>query len=1279
MAEIICCNCKKPFDETGLIQCPHCDAPIGEITVFQKLIHKDGTETKKIVSQRIGTRSSKGAEDMLNLEEEGCDVEFIYRMNKGRNCPKGSFSEKLFKLLLLLFFSCTPSTLLASSYVQVEGYLAADSVYNTAWKRKVPIYIIPYDISSIMVYPKPFMSGYGAKISDLSLRGDNGGKIIDLTGNIGSYNIDMSKVPFNYNCFLYIKAVSGYNPSAIDEICYIRRIARDNPSHQQLRLSVSTTTSQYWECSKDGGTTWNILPNSNKTYYTEENPEKGTVLYRVLKEDGNYSDILTINYYDIVPSNIVASPSTITKTVDESTVFSVNVEDDGYTYQWTHDGVAIEGATSPRYTIETIKAKDAGNYYCVVSNPVSSTNSSTVTLSVNKAPQTISFPEIGSRIYGDENIVLPKETDKGLTIHYQSTNTAVATVKDNVLTIKGVGETNITASQPGSDDYLSAANVTRSLIVNKISQTITFNELPVKTYEDQPFVLHATSSHGLPITFDSTNPEVVTIIGQTATIVGAGTTEIIASQSGDATHYAASSVSQTLTVNKCVQTITFGALETQVYGATPIMLNQTTDKNLIIDYISSNSDVASINGNVITIKHPGTTTITASQKGNTNYLPATNIQQTLTVIKAQQSIPLSNIQGAKYGDEDIELPVLTDKGFIISYRTEDEAIASIVNGHYLHIVGAGTTNVICEQEGNDYYEPSNTLTLPFTVEKAYQTIVFDDLPTYIYGVEPQTLNSSTNSSSAIRYTSSNENVATVQNSILNIVGAGECYITAYADADNNFYSATPVQRLLKVDKASQVITFPAIEDKIYGDDPFNLSAASNRILPISYTSSNPSVISINENTATIKGAGSTTLTAIQEGTSNYEGSQKSISVKINKANLVLKADDKERAYGEGNPSFTISFYGFKNDDTKYDLHTLPTAYCEALATTPIGQYDIAISDVTDSNYEILYQKGKLTISKAPLTVIAENAEKEYGEKNPNFRIVYQGFKNEESEIVLLNKPSISTTAKTMSEAGVYPIIVEGGEARNYFFNYEEGRLQIMKAPLTVKLFDTEREYGEQNNAEIRYIGFKGDDNATNLDVLPTIRTSANIYTSVGTYEMDLIGGTDNNYDYIFDYNGDTHADITIYKATLTVKADDKVYSLNGGTFPNFSMSFDGFKNSDTKDDIDEWPYIYCEADKTYPEGEYAIVLTGGYDNNYDLFLQNGKLTISDTSTPIKEIEDNNKISEVRVYNSFGQFVRKIGINEITLLPRYSQMVYILSTEKSIMSNKMYYGNISCNS
>ena len=124
--------------------------------------------------------------------------------------------------------------------------------------------------------------------------------------------------------------------------------------------------------------------------------------------------------------------------------------------------------------------------------------------------------------------------------------------------------------------------------------------------------------------------------------------------------------------------------------------------------------------------------------------------------------------------------------------------------------------------------------------------------------------------------------------------------------------------------------------------------------------------------------------------------------------------------------------------------------------------------------------------------------------------------------------------------------------------------------------------------------------------------------------MVLLGGNDKNYDYVFDYNGKACAEIIIYKASLSVKADDKVYSLGDGIFPNFSMSFDGFKNGDTKDDIDEWPKIYCEADKTYPEGEYVIALTGGNDNNYELVLQNGKLIISNNSTSINNIEDGNE-------------------------------------------------------
>jgi hypothetical protein len=94
----------------------------------------------------------------------------------------------------------------------------------------------------------------------------------------------------------------------------------------------------------------------------------------------------------------------------------------------------------------------------------------------------------------------------------------------------------------------------RELVLNpgstltKSSQTITFGSLASKTYGDANFVLGATVSSGLPITYTSSNPSVATISGNTVTITGVGTTTITASQPGNVNYNAATSIAQVLTV-----------------------------------------------------------------------------------------------------------------------------------------------------------------------------------------------------------------------------------------------------------------------------------------------------------------------------------------------------------------------------------------------------------------------------------------------------------------------------------------------------------------------------------------------------------------------------------------------------------------------------------------------------------------------------------------------------------------------------------------------------------
>ncbi len=70
-------------------------------------------------------------------------------------------------------------------------------------------------------------------------------------------------------------------------------------------------------------------------------------------------------------------------------------------------------------------------------------------------------------------------------------------------------------------------------------------------------------------------------------------------------------------------------------------------------------------------------------------------------------------------------------------------------------------------------------------------------------------------------------------------------------------------------KASQIISFPQITNKIYGDASFSLNATSTSGLTISYTSSDTNVATISGLTVTIRGAGTCSITASQSGNINY--------------------------------------------------------------------------------------------------------------------------------------------------------------------------------------------------------------------------------------------------------------------------------------------------------------------------------------------------------------------------------------------------------------------------
>ena len=150
----------------------------------------------------------------------------------------------------------------------------------------------------------------------------------------------------------------------------------------------------------------------------------------------------------------------------------------------------------------------------------------------------------------------------------------------------------------------------------------------------------------------------------------------------------------------------------------------------------------------------------------------------------------------------------------------------------------------------------------------------------------------------------------------------------------------------------------------------------------------------------------------------------------------LTATSCSREYGEENPVFTFTADkgGFSGEPK---LSTTATKYSD------VGEYEIKIEQGTVDNQYVTLVPGKLTITKAPLTVYANNWYQWQGGKLEGFKPEYDGFKLNENESVLTKQPVYTTTATSNSPTGEYTLNVSGAEAKNYSFNYIPGVLTIM--------------------------------------------------------------------------------------------------------------------------------------------------------------------------------------------------------------------------------------------
>jgi hypothetical protein len=190
--------------------------------------------------------------------------------------------------------------------------------------------------------------------------------------------------------------------------------------------------------------------------------------------------------------------------------------------------------------------------------------------------------------------------------------------------------------------------------------------------------------------------------------------------------------------------------------------------------------------------------------------------------------------------------------------------------------------------------------------------------------------------------------------------------------------------------------------------------------------------------------------------SNYDITYSNGALSVSKAPLTVTAAAATKtydgqAYSGGNG---VSYSGFVNSETSSVLGGSVSYSGTSQGAINAGSYVITPSGLTSSNYDITYSNGALSVSKAPLTVTANNASKTYGDANPTLSTTVSGFVNGETLATsgVAGTGAATTTATTSTGAGTATITASVGSltASNYnFSNLINGTLTINKAPLTV--------------------------------------------------------------------------------------------------------------------------------------------------------------------------------------------------------------------------------------
>jgi hypothetical protein len=785
----------------------------------------------------------------------------------------------------------------------------------------------------------------------------NGGYIYE-SGNTNVVRVNGKRIIINGAGTTYIRAIqldtTYYNSNFIDASFTVNKA---NP----VLTNFNTITKIYKDASFNitdpssnnidpSGTFSYIIGNTNVSTVSGKTisiVSAGNTYIRAKQEETNNYNSITIDAsLNVSKKNASITFNSITITYNDAsfiTLLPQSTNDDPsaiFNYSINNNNIVtlsgnILTIIKPGTANITVSQPETNNY-----------NSASIdaSLVINKLNHTLSNFSIPNKTYTvDISFALSNpdssNNDPSGTFIYTSSDTTIASISGNIVSINKAGKINITATQQ-TTTYYNSASIDASFVINKFNPVLSNFNIPNYNYGDQWFLLNNPTSTNLDpsgtFSYSSSNKDVAVVYGNAVTIIGGGTSVITATQA-ETNNYNSGTITGNLIINPIMPTITFYNI-VKTMNDVKFTLYATSNSPGEFTYISSHPNIATINNNIVSVNAIGNCTITVIQSATNSFTQAT-ATRTLTILKAPPLIRIQNIT-ATYGDSAIGLKPISASQGTYQYSSNNNDVISMFNNKAT-IVGIGSAVInIVQTESDNFLSGSTSMII--TVNKANPTIIFKNLVKFDDDAD-FTLNPISNSNGTFTYSSSNQNVATVYGNNIHIVGLGTTTLTIN-QAEGTYYNASSMTVQLSI----VTIKYPTLTNfdnltKKYEESSFIIQPpdSDNSDGSFTYQSSNSSVATVNGNIININGIGTTTITANQSSTNKYYAGNISAILTVSK-----------------NSSFSFRYVpimNFKtNKNTVYKVQKLGVSSSERIIfrTSELLPTGITLNKITGEIYGI---------------------------------------------------------------------------------------------------------------------------------------------------------------------------------------------------------------------------------------------------------------------------------------------------------------------------------------